>query len=172
MDRHWCKKNLICVGSRKHVRHSTNLIEWVQPWISVDSNHLRSNRISCFMMNLLQDAYKMLFRWCLWLLHRSCLPGLWHRNAGVQRAMGTTHATPPVHGRAHHPRRGDRIAGSNHAPCMLLGGGWESMKKITLSCFPGKAMALPLHLHGFQLTLESGYFQLKLSKIHLKFQRL
>ena len=42
---------------------------------------------------------------------------------GVQRAVGTTHATPPVHGRAHHPRRGDRIAGSNHAPCMLLGGG-------------------------------------------------
>ena len=73
------------------------------------------------MMSLLQDAHKTLFCWCLCLLHRSCLPGLSHRKVGVQRAVGTMHATPPVHSRAHHPRRGDRIAGPNHAPCFWVG---------------------------------------------------
>jgi hypothetical protein len=106
----------------------------VHPLTYVDSNHLWSSTASCFTMSLLQDAHKTLFCWCLCLLHRSCLPWLSHRKVGVQRAVGTMDATPPVHGHAHHPRCGDRIAGPNLAPCFWVGveNQWRRSQAVAL----------------------------------------
>lgn len=73
------------------------------------------------MTSLLQDACKTLFCWCLCVLHRNGLPGSSHGKVGVERALGTTDATPPIHCCAHHPRCRDRFAGPNHAPCFWVG---------------------------------------------------